>query len=412
MADGRLNIKNERTCVSRILESAGLNVDVSNERGCPQQGPRILFFSGGSALRDFASELTEHTLNSVHVVSTFDSGGSTGELRRAFSMPAPGDLRLRMVSLADYESRAVAAAARFFETRLEQASPTALLKELHGLADGLHPMVSELSEQCRLAFQGALQSFLKLMPQDFKLDGAALGNLVLAGDYLTEGRSLQGSVSKFAALLHDRGLVLPVSEDPVHLAVRLENDEIVAGQHRFTGKWDEGALLPAPIMEMFFCEHPYLPCPVNPVSPVCGPEVARRIESSDLICYPVGSFYSSVLSNLKVAGVGEAILRNSACKVYVPNPGQDPESGGLTLEQQLKALCRAVAGCEEATGVLDYLLVDRTGGDYAGGVPDDWCLEQGVKIIDYCYVDNSCGLQCVHAERLALFLFMLAGTQS
>ena len=56
----------------------------------PDEGSRILFFSGGTALAPVAAELSRHTRNAVHVITTFDSGGSSAELRRAFDMPAVG----------------------------------------------------------------------------------------------------------------------------------------------------------------------------------------------------------------------------------------------------------------------------------------------------------------------------------
>ena len=43
----------------------------------PDGGSRILFFSGGTALAPVAAELSRHTRNAVHVITTFDSGGSS-----------------------------------------------------------------------------------------------------------------------------------------------------------------------------------------------------------------------------------------------------------------------------------------------------------------------------------------------
>lgn len=40
----------------------------------PDGGSRILFFSGGTALAPVAAELSRHTRNAVHVITTFDSG--------------------------------------------------------------------------------------------------------------------------------------------------------------------------------------------------------------------------------------------------------------------------------------------------------------------------------------------------
>ena len=53
-------------------------------RRAPELGPRLLFFSGGSALRELAEILVEYTHNSIHCITPFDSGGSS-----AMTVPRP-----------------------------------------------------------------------------------------------------------------------------------------------------------------------------------------------------------------------------------------------------------------------------------------------------------------------------------
>ena len=74
---------------------------IEEARRAPEKGPAILFFSGGTASRQLSRELIHYSHNSIHVITTFDSGGSSAELRRAFGMPAVGDLRNRLLALAD-----------------------------------------------------------------------------------------------------------------------------------------------------------------------------------------------------------------------------------------------------------------------------------------------------------------------
>ena len=64
---------------------------ISRYQKIPELGPRILFFSGGTALTGLSRELKKFTHNSIHFVSPFDSGGSSAKLRHAFDMPAIGD---------------------------------------------------------------------------------------------------------------------------------------------------------------------------------------------------------------------------------------------------------------------------------------------------------------------------------
>lgn len=371
--------------IRRAFAAAGLAAGEGDE-----SGGSILFFSGGSALKEVARSLAALTSRTTHIVTTFDSGGSTAEIRRAFRTPAFGDLRLRLSSLSVMSDRSGRA---FFERRLG-ADGAAELDSVIGGAGGPDA-----------AFAALLDFFRRVMPPDFDLRGAALGNLILAADYLKTGRSLHDTVARLAAALGAAGRVLPVSEDPVHLAVRLESGEILAGQHRFTGK--SGAEPASPIRKMFFCRglDDLSPAVVRP-----APGVLEAVESSDLICYPVGSFYSSVLANLLVEGVGGAVLRSRARKVYMPNPGRDPESAHLSLEERMRALCRAVSGgaSEDPRGVIDFLLVDGRAGRYRGGVPLAWCAARGVRVIDCAYVEKG---GPVLPERSALLLRALSGAR-
>lgn len=373
--------------ITRAFASAGLPVP-----GSPAAG--LLFFSGGSALKDVARAISMLTTDTVHVVSTFDSGGSTAELRRAFNTPAVGDLRLRLSSLSG---------RMFFEHRLGTDGAA----ELDTLIDaGPREAAPGVAEELSADFRELLEFFRRVMPSDFNLRGAALGNLIVAADYLRSGRSLYESIGRISAALGARGRVLPVSEDPVHLAVRLASGECLAGQHRFTGK--HMAEPSTPIRGMFFCRDLYDLSPAK-VRPARG--VLDAIGASGLICYPVGSFYSSILANLRVEGVGEAVRRSRAKKVYMPNPDRDPESAHLSLEEQLEALCRAVLGGDSANadGVVDYLLLDTRAGKYRGGVPKAWCERQGVKIIDLRYLENDLnGRVVLSPERSAFALLRLA----
>ena len=52
----------------------------------PELGPCVVFFSGGTALTGISRELKRYSHNSIHLVTPFDSGGSSAKLRKAFAM--------------------------------------------------------------------------------------------------------------------------------------------------------------------------------------------------------------------------------------------------------------------------------------------------------------------------------------
>lgn len=380
-----------------------------------KNGPDILFFTGGSALRDVASTLSSHTSNTVHVVTTFDSGGSSAELRRCFNMPAIGDIRYRIDALADITQPGVQDACIFFERRLHKNKQAdELVTELAALAEGMHPWCSKLLPVFKDVFTGQLSYFCSVMPADFNLAGASLGNLILAADYLHGGRSLLSTVKNFSSLLSVRGHILPVCEKSLHLAVELDSGKVITGQHRFTGKSEfagDCKCLPGPldgerVKNLFF----YSSEGGNKTDADCAKEVRSAVSAAHLVCYPIGSFFSSLLATVSTTGAGQAICGSPAKKVYVPNPGPDPESTDLTMLEQLQFLRACVLKDSSAASkaALNYLLVDSNNGEYAGGIPYQWCHDNGISVIDCQHVQNGGCFPVVNPARLSLILYFLA----
>src|SRR6056297_3176333 len=96
----------------------------------PAQGPKILFFSGGSALRAVSQRLIEYTYNSVHIITPFDSGGSSAMLRQAFGMPAVGDIRNRLMALTDERVQGNDAVFNLFAHRLPSLESSGKLLDI------------------------------------------------------------------------------------------------------------------------------------------------------------------------------------------------------------------------------------------------------------------------------------------
>jgi len=131
------------------------------------EGPSVVGLGGGHGLAVTLSAMRRYAGQITAVVSVADDGGSSGRLRGAFGLPAPGDVRRCLVALADDPGGAW---ARAFGLRFEGGD----------------------------------------------VDGHALGNLVLAG--LTEATgSFLAAVDEAARLLSTAGRVLPATLDPVVL---------------------------------------------------------------------------------------------------------------------------------------------------------------------------------------------------
>ena len=336
---------------------------VARARAHPRAGPRILFLSGGSALRDLSRVITRYTHQSTHLITPFDSGGSSASLRQAFGMLSVGDLRNRLLALADDGSSRAAKARACFGHRFDREGPRqAASEELRGLITGRDPRIAALPADQREFGQETLGVFSRAMPANFDLRGASVGNLALTGAYLPN-RDIHHALGRFGEALGVRGDVLPTSEDDLHLAARLVDGTTVVGQHRLTAKQEPP--LPSPIEELQLVASleggPALRPPASSAA-------VDRIRQADLICLPMGSFYSSLLCNLLPAGIGSAIANARCPKVYVPSTGHDPEVAGVGPAQgtaRLLAALRADAGETTPTEhLLHRVLIDPEPGLY------------------------------------------------
>lgn len=339
------------------------SLQLSRYQHAPELGPRILFFSGGSALRGLCGELARHTHNSIHLITPFDSGGSSAKLRQAFGMPAVGDLRNRLMALADRSLLGHPEIYDLFASRFPKDAPPQELRErLARIVEGEGALMERLPEPMGGVIRGHLRYFLESMPADFDLRGASVGNLILTGGYLHGGRKLIPVIQLFSKLVKARGVVRPTLDADLHLAAELEDGRRLVGQHQITGK--EAPLLDASVRRLFLVRGLDDLRPPAPEECEAGPETLELIAAAELICYPIGSFYTSLLANLLPRGVAEAIRRNPCPKVFVPNTSGDPEQFGMNLGQAASALLaalRARGQSEEGAPVeeaLTHVLLD------------------------------------------------------
>lgn len=348
----------------------------------PEIGPTVLFFSGGSALRKTSRVLTEYTHNSVHLITPFDSGGSSAKLRDAFPMISVGDLRNRLMALADTRLLGHPEVYRLFNTRLPKHAPREQLRaRLDAMVSGADELVAAVPLPLRKLIRNHLGYFRELMPEDFDLRGASVGNLILAGGYLNNRSDIDAVIFLFSKLVAVRGIVRPVVDSNLHLSAELTDGTVVVGQHLITSREHP---LRAPIRELRLTETVEAPEQLAEVE--IDDRTAELIDEAELICFPVGSFFTSVMACLLPRGVGSAVARAGCPKVYVPNCGEDPEELGLAPHDQVRVLLeqlRRDAGEDTPTELLlHFVLIDSERGEYAGGLDIDAIESHGVEVID------------------------------
>ena len=357
-------------------------VRISRYLKAPELGPRILFFSGGTALTRTSRVIKRYTHNSLHLVTPFDSGGSSAKLRQAFAMPSIGDLRSRLIALADENITGHPEVYQLFTYRFpDDQSANELLAKLDLMIRGKEPLVAAISNPMRRLIRNQLGYFREAMPDDFDLRGASTGNLILAGGYLNNHKHLDPIIFLFSKLVNVLGTVLAVVNDDLHLAAELEDGSCVTGQHRLTGK--EVAPLEQPISRLFLSSDPDKPVAAKAEM---RKKYRRLIQQTELICYPPGSFYTSLVASLLPTGVGSSIAATDCPKVYIPNLGHDPEQIGMTLDSSVLTLIDYLRAdntdkCPNGK-LLNFVVMDSKRGHYPSSLSAPLMQELGIRVID------------------------------
>ncbi len=168
------------------------------------------------------------------------------------------------------------------------------------------------------------------------LKGHSLGNLFLAAlTHLT--RDFAHAVRLSSEVLAIRGEICPSTLADVRLRARLRGGRVLRGESRITRTRQ-------PIRRLEI--HPRRCRPL--------PETLAAIKSADLITLGPGSLYTSLIPNLLVEGIPEAIRKSRAAKVFVCNLMTQPgETRGYTASAHLAAI-------EEHAGrqLFDYVVLN------------------------------------------------------
>lgn len=351
------------------------------------ENKRIVLFSGGSAANDVAREIATKNRRCLHFMSPFDSGGSTAALRNAFDMPAIGDLRNRLMAIADDSIPGYAAIARLLEHRLPPSGAAEALRlELEQMSRLDHVLTEEIPHAIALVISEQLQHIVKQLPDSIDLQGASIGNLVIAGSYLNSSCNLDRALALFATIVAAKGEVRAIVNDSAHLFAYLNNGRLVAEQHRLTGK--ETPPIESPVRSIFLSADSMIAAPIDLY---LDDRNAQEIRAAELLCFAPGSFYSSLLATLIPLGVGDAVAASKGKKVFIPNLGKDPEQLGMNFEALVLTLIKALRRDDIAVKVaslIDYIVVDSSRGCYPSAIPAAELAKLGIKLVDVALISD------------------------
>ena len=171
------------------------------------------------------------------------------------------------------------------------------------------------------------------------LEGHSFGNLFLAALTSITG-DFSEAVRLSAEILLTRGHIYPATTSNIELEAVMEDGSRVLGETKITASRGR-------IKELLV-----VPSDVEPL-----PQTLEAIARADLISVGPGSLFTSLIPNLLVRGIADAIVNSAAVKVYVCNlMTQANESLGLTAADHIRALNHHA----QVARIFDYALINRT----------------------------------------------------
>jgi uncharacterized cofD-like protein len=208
------------------------------------------------------------------------------------------------------------------------------------------------------------------------LEGHSFGNLFLAA--LTSLTSdFSEAVRLSSEILLTRGHIYPATTSNIELEAEMEDGTRVRGETKITASKGR-------ISELFL-----IPPDVGPM-----PQTLEAIANADMITIGPGSLFTSLIPNLLVRGISEAIVESHATKVYICNlMTQANESLGLTAADHIRALNRHAQG-----QIFDYALINRTPASNA--MKAKYALEGACQIVNDLDVVESMGVVPVLGDYL------------
>ncbi len=240
-----------------FIKPGTLVLDTISDYKKKEKGPRVVALGGGTGLSTLLRGLKQYTHNITAVVTVADDGGSSGQLRQNLGILPPGDIRNCLAALSNDEE---------------------LLTQLF---------------QYRFGARAGVNSH-------------SLGNLLISALTDITG-SFEEAVAESGRVLAIRGRVLPSTLHDVNLVAEVEKKDRkeiinVVGESRIS--LEDGR-----IKRLW----------IEPSNPLPYPPAVQAILSANLIVMGPGSLYTSILPNLLVPGIVEAINSSKAVKFFICN---------------------------------------------------------------------------------------------
>ncbi len=251
----------------------------------------IVVIGGGTGIFSVLTGLRKYFDNIVSIVTMADDGGSTGILREDFGILPPGDVRRSLIALSETDDKIL---SELFSYRF---------KEGKGLI------------------------------------GHSFGNLMLTALERITG-DFEKAIKEAEKILRVNGEVIPVTLDNPRLLAELENGKIIKGESNIDTPAHDGRIK---ITKVWLSS----PAKINP-------RAKQAILEADIVIIGPGDLYTSILPNILVGGVPEALQKTKGVVVYVSNlMTKHGETNGFTAHDFLETINKYIPA-----GTLDYFLAN------------------------------------------------------
>jgi uncharacterized cofD-like protein len=201
------------------------------------------------------------------------------------------------------------------------------------------PAIGDL-RNCLVALSGSNSGLAELFQHRFsgggELDGHAVGNLIVAALYQKTG-SLRQALEIASGLFPTRGRALAATETPSTLCAAFQDGTIVRGESHITATG-------RPIERVW----------LEPDSPPASPGVLEAIRSADAVVLAPGSLFTSLIPNLLVDGIADAIRESHGAKMMICNLMTQPgETDGFSASDHLRVVQDYLG-----RGVVEYCVMN------------------------------------------------------
>jgi uncharacterized cofD-like protein len=209
-----------------------------------------------------------------------------------------------------------------------------------------------------------------------ELEGHSFGNLFLAALTAVTG-DFTDAVQQSSEILASRGRIFPATTSHIELEAEMADGTHVRGETNITAS--SGRIVRLVLV----------PADVEPL-----PQTLEAIAQADLITMGPGSLFTSLIPNLLVRGIPEAIVTSPAIKVYICNlMTQANESLGLTAADHIHALHE-----HAEMRIFDFALINRK--SVTNAVRARYALEGATQIVADLDAVRSLGVQPILGDYL------------